>query len=198
VLKVALGPKRECRDLRTDYERPMAHYSDYIHIVDLARAHILALGASGSGFYNLGREAAPVFRRLLRPVANYRRKIGTVEKPRRPGDRRGLSLPRKKSKKSLVATPVPVTGCIIRARGRGIRSSTWLRRVKLNAAAPAADVRLITCHRANGSFCDRCDFKLLTSRLAREELVRFCFWVPIDWISRAKKQNAICAAAAAT
>jgi len=27
---------------------------DYIHIVDLAQAHILALGAANSAFYNLG------------------------------------------------------------------------------------------------------------------------------------------------
>src|SRR6266404_135661 len=47
VLKVALGQKPNVEIFGTDYETPDGTcIRDYIHIVDLARAHILALGAS--------------------------------------------------------------------------------------------------------------------------------------------------------
>src|SRR5947207_5874336 len=55
VLKVALGQKQAVDVYGTDYEtRDGTCIRDYIHIVDLARAHILALGAKKSEFYNLG------------------------------------------------------------------------------------------------------------------------------------------------
>src|SRR5205807_3843311 len=55
VLKVALGERPNVEIYGTDYETPDGTcIRDYIHIVDLARAHILALCASASGFYNLG------------------------------------------------------------------------------------------------------------------------------------------------
>src|SRR6059058_3569923 len=60
VLKVALGQRPSLEIYGTDYETPDGTcIRDYIHIVDLAHAHILALGATASGFYNLGREAGP-------------------------------------------------------------------------------------------------------------------------------------------
>src|SRR5437899_2275773 len=53
VLKVALGQSPNVEIYGTDYETPDGTcIRDYIHIVDLARAHILALAASASGFYN--------------------------------------------------------------------------------------------------------------------------------------------------
>jgi hypothetical protein len=49
VLKVALGEKPNVEIYGTDYETPDGTcIRDYIHIVDLARAHILALGAASS------------------------------------------------------------------------------------------------------------------------------------------------------
>src|SRR4029077_15968443 len=55
VLKVALGRKPNVEIYGTDYETPDGTcVRDYIHIVDLARAHILALVAPASAFYNLG------------------------------------------------------------------------------------------------------------------------------------------------
>ena len=46
VLKVALGQKPHAEIYGTDYETPDGTcIRDYIHIVDLAQAHILALGA---------------------------------------------------------------------------------------------------------------------------------------------------------
>src|SRR5438552_17612062 len=54
VLKVALGEKKHVEIFGTDYETPDGTcIRDYIHIIDLAHAHILALGASAIAFYNL-------------------------------------------------------------------------------------------------------------------------------------------------
>jgi len=59
VLKVPLGQKPHLEIFGTDYETPDGTcIRDYIHIVDLARAHILALGAAGSAFSNLGSGGA--------------------------------------------------------------------------------------------------------------------------------------------
>src|SRR5256886_6669669 len=55
VLKVALGEKRNVEIFGTDYETPDGTcVRDYIHILDLARAHILALNSAKGDFYNLG------------------------------------------------------------------------------------------------------------------------------------------------
>ena len=88
VLKVALGQKRHVELFGTDYETPDGTcIRDYIHIVDLARAHILALKSPKSEFYNLGTGGGSS---VLEVIAACRkitgRKIDIVEKPRRPGD----------------------------------------------------------------------------------------------------------------
>src|SRR5215470_2852508 len=55
VLKVALGQKPNVEIYGTDYATPDGTcIRDYIHIVDLAWAHILALQPGKKGFYNLG------------------------------------------------------------------------------------------------------------------------------------------------
>src|SRR5438105_3945283 len=55
VLKVALGQAGHCEVYGTDYPTPDGTcIRDYIHIVDLAHAHILGLASGRSGFYNLG------------------------------------------------------------------------------------------------------------------------------------------------
>src|SRR5206468_5386273 len=52
VLKVALGEKPSVEIFGTDYETPDGTcIRDYIHIVDLARAHILALNTTKGDFY---------------------------------------------------------------------------------------------------------------------------------------------------
>ena len=57
VLKVALGQKPQCEIFGTDYPTPDGTcIRDYIHIVDLAQAHILALTPGRAGFFNqIGR-----------------------------------------------------------------------------------------------------------------------------------------------
>jgi UDP-glucose 4-epimerase len=88
VLKVALGEKERVEIFGTDYDTPDGTcIRDYIHIVDLARAHILALGSSKSEFYNLGTGGGSSVREVIDAARKITgRKIDVVEKPRRPGD----------------------------------------------------------------------------------------------------------------
>jgi UDP-glucose 4-epimerase len=103
VLKVALGQSPNVEIYGTDYETPDGTcIRDYIHIVDLARAHILALGATASGFYNLGTGGGSSVREVIaacRKISG--RKIETIEKPRRPGDPPRLIASSEKIKKEL-------------------------------------------------------------------------------------------------
>ncbi len=88
VLKVALGQKPHVDIYGTDYETPDGTcIRDYIHILDLSRAHILALDAPKSEFYNLGTGGGSSVRELIhvcRAITGH--KIPVVEKPRRAGD----------------------------------------------------------------------------------------------------------------
>jgi UDP-glucose 4-epimerase len=88
ILKVALGQKAGVEIYGTDYETPDGTcIRDYIHIVDLAQAHILALGAANSAFYNLGTGGGSSVREVIAACAKVAgRKIAATEKPRRPGD----------------------------------------------------------------------------------------------------------------
>ena len=88
VLQVALGQKPQVEIFGTDYETPDGTcVRDYIHILDLARAHILALGSKKSEFYNLGTGGGSSVREVINTVGKVTgRKINVVEKPRRPGD----------------------------------------------------------------------------------------------------------------
>lgn len=88
VLNVALGQKPNVEIYGTDYETPDGTcIRDYIHILDLARAHILALGAKASGCYNLGTGGGSSVREVIAACRKITgRKIDTIEKPRRPGD----------------------------------------------------------------------------------------------------------------
>jgi len=103
VLKVALGQRANLEIYGADYDTPDGTcIRDYIHIVDLAQAHILALGATASGFYNLGTGGGSS---VLEVVAACRkitgRKIDTIEKPRRPGDPPRLIASSEKIKNEL-------------------------------------------------------------------------------------------------
>ncbi|MCS7240206.1 MAG: UDP-glucose 4-epimerase GalE [Candidatus Bipolaricaulota bacterium] len=92
VLEVALGKRPYVEIFGTDYATPDGTgVRDYIHVVDLARAHVLALKRLERGgeskVYNLGigrgysvREVIAVCRKVTG------RKIPVQEGPRRPGD----------------------------------------------------------------------------------------------------------------
>lgn len=88
VLKVALGRKDAVDVYGTDYETPDGTcIRDYIHILDLADAHIRALDRTESGCYNLGTGGGSSVKQV---VDCCRRVTGHVipvrEQPRRPGD----------------------------------------------------------------------------------------------------------------
>ena len=88
VLKVALGQAPQCEIYGTDYPTPDGTcIRDYIHIVDLAQAHILALAPGRQGFYNLGNGDGYSVRQVIEMCEKVSgRPIPAVEKPRRPGD----------------------------------------------------------------------------------------------------------------
>jgi UDP-glucose 4-epimerase len=88
VLKVALGQAAQCEIYGTDYPTPDGTcIRDYIHIVDLAQAHILGLAPGKQGFFNLGNGDGYSVRQVISTCERITgRQIPAVEKPRRPGD----------------------------------------------------------------------------------------------------------------
>jgi UDP-glucose 4-epimerase len=88
VLKVPLGQAQNCQVYGTDYPTPDGTcIRDYIHVIDLAQAHILALQPGAHGFYNLGNGAGYSVREVIRTCeAVCGKSIPVVAKPRRPGD----------------------------------------------------------------------------------------------------------------
>src|SRR3954471_24864410 len=88
VLKVPLGQKKECEIFGTDYPTPDGTcIRDYIHIIDLAQAHMLALEPGKQGFYNLGNGDGYSVRQVIEMCEKVTgTKIPAIEKPRRAGD----------------------------------------------------------------------------------------------------------------
>jgi UDP-glucose 4-epimerase len=88
VLRVALGQAAQCEIYGTDYPTPDGTCTrDYIHIVDLAQAHILGLAAGKQGFYNLGNGDGYSVRQVIETCEKVTgKKIPALERPRRPGD----------------------------------------------------------------------------------------------------------------
>lgn len=90
VLQVALGQRDQIQVYGGDYPtRDGTCVRDYIHVVDLAQAHILALRAldEGSRIYNLGNGQGYTVREVIetaRQVTGH--PIPAVDGPRRPGD----------------------------------------------------------------------------------------------------------------
>ncbi len=88
VLKVALGQQEKVGIFGDDYDTPDGTcIRDYIHIVDLAQAHILALTGSQTGAFNLGNGSGYSVKQVIdvaRHVTGH--PIPAEIKPRRPGD----------------------------------------------------------------------------------------------------------------
>lgn len=103
VLYVALGQKMECQIFGTDYPTPDGTcIRDYIHIIDLAQAHILALQPGKQGFYNLGNGDGYSVRQVIDVCEKVTgKKICAVEKSRRPGDPPKLVAAADKAKREL-------------------------------------------------------------------------------------------------
>lgn len=88
ILKVALGQRESVDIFGTDYPTPDGTcIRDYIHILDLAEAHILAVQSEKSDFYNLGTGGGSSVREVIETCKTITgRDIKAVEQPRRAGD----------------------------------------------------------------------------------------------------------------
>jgi UDP-glucose 4-epimerase len=98
VLQVALGQRESIAIYGTDYPTPDGTcIRDYVHIVDLAQAHVLALDVAKNlqttldsprhRAYNLGNGAGFSVREVVETVRRVTgHPIPAVETPRRPGD----------------------------------------------------------------------------------------------------------------
>ena len=108
VLQVALGRLPHVEIYGTDFPTPDGtSIRDYIHVQDLASAHILALSADRSEFYNLGTGGGT----SVREVINACRKITghaipTIERPRRAGDPARLVASSERARESLGWKPL--------------------------------------------------------------------------------------------
>jgi UDP-glucose 4-epimerase len=91
LMNVALGRQKHIEIFGTDYPTPDGScVRDYIHVSDLAEAHLLALDAldrSGRMIYNLGNGQGFTVREVIEGVRRVTgRAIPVVESPRREGD----------------------------------------------------------------------------------------------------------------
>ena len=91
ILRTAQGRNPEVEVFGTDYPTPDGTaVRDYIHIEDLATAHLLALDATVAGthaIFNLGTGNGYSVREVIDTVSAVTGlEIPTVERPRRPGD----------------------------------------------------------------------------------------------------------------
>ncbi len=88
VLKVATGQRESVEIFGDDYDTPDGTcIRDYIHIWDLARAHIMALVKDVSGALNLGTGHGYSVKQVVEAAGNVTgRPIPVSVSPRRPGD----------------------------------------------------------------------------------------------------------------
>ena len=103
VLFTALGQREKVMIFGDDYETPDGTcVRDYIHIADLADAHILALEGGHEGAFNLGNGEGYSVKQVVdvsRAVSG--RTIKAEIAPRRPGDPALLIASAEKAKKTL-------------------------------------------------------------------------------------------------
>jgi UDP-glucose 4-epimerase len=103
VLQVALGSLANAEIYGTDFPTPDGTcIRDYIHVRDLAAAHILALSMDKSDSYNLGTGGGTSVREVIdtcRKITGHA--IPAIEKPRRPGDPARLIASSEKARQSL-------------------------------------------------------------------------------------------------
>ena len=103
ILLVPLGKKEQVMMFGDDYDTPDGTcVRDYIHIADLAQAHILALKKGVSGAFNLGNGDGYSVKQVIeaaREVTGHR--IPAQMAPRRPGDPAKLVAAAGKAKKVL-------------------------------------------------------------------------------------------------
>ncbi|HEU4758950.1 MAG TPA: UDP-glucose 4-epimerase GalE [Dehalococcoidia bacterium] len=109
VLQVALGQREAVSLYGSDYPTPDGTcVRDYIHVSDLAAAHLLALDKTetGSGVYNLGNGQGFSNRQVIEAA----RRVTAVaipvrEEPRRPGDPAALVASAERARRELEWRP---------------------------------------------------------------------------------------------
>ncbi len=107
ILQVATGQRDHIDVFGTDYDTPDGTcVRDYIHILDLAQAHSLAMNrlraGNDSAIYNLGSEQGYSVREVISTCEKVTGKsIKVVEGPRRPGDPPRLVASATKAKTEL-------------------------------------------------------------------------------------------------
>jgi UDP-glucose 4-epimerase len=109
VLQVAMGKREKAAIFGADYPtRDGTCVRDYVHVVDLAQAHILALGAldGGSRYYNLGNGEGFTVKEVIDTASEVTGKAIRAEiGPRRAGDPAVLVASSNKIRKELGWTP---------------------------------------------------------------------------------------------
>ena len=119
VFKVALGQKSHVEIYGTDYETPDGTcIRDYIHILDLSQAHILALDAPKSEFYNLGTGGGSSVREVIETC---RKITGRRDSGRREAAPRGRSAAtdcglREDQRRAWLEAALPADRCDRRER----------------------------------------------------------------------------------
>ncbi|HTQ98090.1 MAG TPA: UDP-glucose 4-epimerase GalE [Candidatus Acidoferrum sp.] len=106
LMNVALGRQKNAEIFGTDYPTPDGTcVRDYVHVSDLAAAHLLALDAldrSGRLIYNLGNGQGFTVRQVIDGVRRITgRDVPVVESPRREGDPAVLIASSDKIRKEL-------------------------------------------------------------------------------------------------
>lgn len=114
VLQVALGQRSHIEIFGTDYPTPDGTcIRDYIHVDDLALAHLLALEAIEPGrcrFFNVGIGTGSSVREVIRTAEEVTgRPIAVKEAPRRPGDPPALVAASDRIRKELGWQPTYTT-----------------------------------------------------------------------------------------
>ena len=105
VIQVAIGKREKALIFGADYPtRDGTCVRDYVHVIDLAQAHILALGAldKGSRVYNLGNSEGFTVKEVIDAARSVTgREIPAEIGPRRPGDPAELVASSEKIRKEL-------------------------------------------------------------------------------------------------
>jgi UDP-glucose 4-epimerase len=110
VLQAALGKRDHIAILGTDYPTPDGTaVRDYVHVEDLARAHVLALEKAEHGrheIFNLGSARGYSVREVVETARSVTgREIVAKDEPRRPGDPPQLVASFERARKRLAWAP---------------------------------------------------------------------------------------------
>ena len=103
VLRVAQGKSKQCEIYGTDYPTPDGTcIRDYIHVLDLAQAHMQAMTKGRVGAYNLGSGHGYSVRQVIDACEKVTgERIKAAEQPPRPGDPPRLVASSKKAQDEL-------------------------------------------------------------------------------------------------